>query len=373
MTDSEVLFLCVAAVYLLQCAVYAHSGALVLCARRRGWSESEGTFTLGALHLNMSFASPLPPLRTAVVCDTPLRLSDRAVCLPSADEAVVVEYDSISSVTASGRTLRVNGNACKFSSATQAAAIADLLRRLKSAPQSEHAAIARAHIARSLDLAAAQSRMASVRSASRAVTVTANVLFFALFVAVPIVVALYGLLPTWPLLVGLLVSATLVTAVLFRRAHKKLYPSDSDSRWTHTLTIALSPLAAIRAADVLWRDAFAGFHHVTVARALCRPPVAARVLATFVRQLSFPTDTELGSAPSARALHDFYRTELLSHLKRRQSDEVAAALAQPSREPAALMYCPRCHAQYTVSASECSDCAGVQLVSFQDAPTAQRK
>ena len=68
-----------------------------------------------------------------------------------------------------------------------------------------------------------------------------NCLFGFLFVFAPALIWRFGLRQSWLGLLAGILGFTVATAIFFGRAHKKLYPAAEDERFTHFLTILLSP------------------------------------------------------------------------------------------------------------------------------------
>src|SRR5260370_39990637 len=74
----------------------------------------------------------------------------------------------------------------------------------------------------------------------------------------------------WVVVAGLL-AQTITAALLFRRAHRALFPDASAERFTPFVTMLLAPPTAIRAHDLLSRHLLGAFHPLAVAQGLCSP------------------------------------------------------------------------------------------------------
>jgi hypothetical protein len=197
----------------------------------------------------------------------------------------------------------------------------------------------------------------------------ANFLFCFVFAYVPFVIWRVGLSSSWlPLLIGLF-GLTIATAFIFRRAHRRLYPKAEDERFTHTLTIALSPTSAIRARDALLRPLMETFHPLVPAKLFLTEKdfrdFARRVLRD-LKQPALPVQPREEAAVQATELYhrNALRIAIETFLKKAGLD-VDALLGIPEPlDESCLAFCPRCEAQFTNPNGQCADCGGLALVEF---------
>src|SRR5439155_13614683 len=96
-----------------------------------------------------------------------------------------------------------------------------------------------------------------------------NFLFAWLFLFAPALIWRFGFRACWVGLVAGLLVAAVATAILFHRAHKSLYPQAEEQRFTHFLTVLLSPATPIRALDILSRPLLEDFHPLAIAKSFC--------------------------------------------------------------------------------------------------------
>jgi hypothetical protein len=174
---------------------------------------------------------------------------------------------------------------------------------------------------------------------------------------------------SWLGLLAGLFALAIATATLFRRAHRALYPDAEDERFTHTLTIALSPANAMRAHDALSRPLLEEFHPLAVAKVFLPEAgfhdFARRVLLD-LRHPALPDCPSEDAA--ARRAEFFWRTVLReaaeAMLKRSglQPDDLCRP-PKPADE-SCRAFCPRCLAQFTSTTGHCADCGGLELVAF---------
>src|SRR5206468_5865843 len=89
------------------------------------------------------------------------------------------------------------------------------------------------------------------------------------------------------LLVALLALTTSI-AIFFHRAHKAFYPEAEDERFTHFLTVLLSPVTSIRALDIVSRPLLETFHPLAIARVFCSPEQFREFAGRVLRDIHFP-------------------------------------------------------------------------------------
>jgi hypothetical protein len=208
----------------------------------------------------------------------------------------------------------------------------------------------------------------------RPVQLLTNALFLYLLLLVPVLIWQVGLKRTWlGLLVGLL-ALTSTTALLFRRAHRSLYPEAEDDRFTHVLTVLLSPATAIRAHDLLSRGLLETFHPLAVIQAFCPPGTFRAHAEKVLLDIRFPAGpVTAAGGPEAEAVRRISRSVLQAAVEAflRQSGIDPEELVKPPvpADDTCRAYCPRCRAQFIRRDGTCPDCVGVALVEFPAAPS----
>jgi hypothetical protein len=166
--------------------------------------------------------------------------------------------------------------------------------------------------------------------------------------------------------VGIL-AYTIPASILFRRAHKQLYPRAEDDRFTHFLLVLLSPVSAMRACDVLSRGLLENFHPLAVAKVFCGKEQFRTFARATLKEIRYPGRplwpfTDPGAAETEQEWRLRVEGEVQKLLK--QADIVPDELIQA---PAAAdencrAYCPRCHAQFRTGTGVCDDCGGLPLI-----------
>ena len=223
----------------------------------------------------------------------------------------------------------------------------------------------------SLDTSALKLRLAEFAKFSRPIRWLANGLFAYLFGVIPVAVWTLGLALSWPALLAALLALTVSIAILFRRAHRELYPGEADERFTHFLIVLLSPVSAIRVQDLLSRPLLVRFHPLAIAFAVCPREEFLQLAERLWRHLSFGTppadacsEAELALRHSRAALGRAVEAFL------KECGVQASDLAKPPApaDETCRAYCPNCLAQFTSETAICSDCGGLKLMAFPDAP-----
>lgn len=378
MSDSAVLFLILAAIYLSECCAWARRGVVAFLAPlgRRARPARPST-ALGNARGGLVFGNPLPPLGFLALCEPwPVALSPGGVCAGDGGAAsagaagagasgeAFLRFDQIAGAEAPGNDLLVNGRlVARLGSERAARALAGLVREAASLPPREREEKLRGALEASLDPEKVSGRLDAYRRRTRSLRVLCNALFVHLFALAPAAVLAHGLARWWiPLLLGALALAAAIV-VVFRRAHLALYADGAGERRLHMLVMLLSPPAAVRAHDALARDLLAGFHPLAAAAVLCPPgpfvDLARRALLDARRP---PREEDSGDERAARAWYGERLRDSLERLVRGTGARLEDVLAPPARRDAqARSYCPRCHCQYLAPSGECPDCGGLQL------------
>jgi hypothetical protein len=163
------------------------------------------------------------------------------------------------------------------------------------------------------------------------------------FAIAPVLLAIFGLRRVWIEIVVGLFAAAIAIVTLFARAWRQLHPTNPSGWKNHALTMILSPLAAICAADTLTRSVFASVNGLAVVRALAVPEGFLRV----ARLYYFNGDRN----PALEAL---------------MAGELEDAVRRPPARHGTEMegYCPRCHTQLARVSGPCPECLDIEIVSF---------
>ncbi len=316
MSDLQLLFLVLALLYGWECACWINRGSVAFRSWwGRRWQAAHPGALLGNQRGGFVFAHPLPPLGTVFTgTQFPLSLSPVAL-LPCV----------ATSVNPVGRPVQ-NGNCFAWS------------------------------------------EIQSLEARGKKVLVNGEPLFLCiyLFILSPLIIWRFGFLRSWPFLLAALLALTFTTAMLFRRAHKKLFPDAEDERFTHFLIILLSPVTAIRACDVLSRPLLEAYHPLAVAKIFCPTKQFEAMARHYWRELRYPA---LPICPRedrvALETEGYSRTVLqdaAEHFLKRSGIDTDALINPPlPADDTCLSYCPRCLAQFTTREGICADCGGLVL------------
>jgi len=382
MTDLELLFLVLAVVYGWECACWTPRGSVGFVTwQGRGWRLKHPAALLGNQRGGFIFASPLPPLGTVFTAHQfPLSISAEAVLAfvasnisPGArpqQTGKLVQFTELRKVEVRGRKLLLNGEVfIKAATPTFAENLAKQVRELAKVPGGERPRLIEQLVKATFDTKSLEARWQEFRERTRHIRLLTNFLFAYLFGFAPALIWSFGLSQSWlGLLIGLFLS-TLATALFFRSAHKKFYPAAEDERFTHFVTILLSPATAIRAHDVLSRPLLETFHPLAIAKMFCGGQEFnkfARIVLIELRHPALPVCP--GEKQIALLAEGSFRAILQRAVEKflKQSKVDAEYLTQPiaPADETCKSFCPRCEAQFTTIEGRCADCGGLSLVPF---------
>lgn len=382
MSDLQLLFLVLACVYTWECACWLRRGSVAfLTWFGRRWRAVHPGTLLGNQNGSLLIAAPLPPLGHVLTGNQfPLSLSaDGVLAYVSTNvnpgwrpqqSGRFFRFDEIKAVEVKGKKLLINGESVfKAASPHFATHLARTVRQLLKTAAAERSAAIEKVFRASFDTKAIEKLWAEFQKQTGAMRWLANALLVYLFAIAPAAIWHFSLKLTWePLLVGLF-GLTTAIAVLFRRAHKTFHPEAEDDRFTHFLTILLSPATAIRAQDVLSRPLLENFHPLAIAAVFCPENQFREFARRVLIDVRFPA---LPVCASAQA--DAEATERESRAQLQKT--VEAFLSRNKLKPEELVrppkqldetcraYCPRCYAQFTSDAATCADCGGLPLQPF---------
>jgi hypothetical protein len=371
MNDVQVLFLVLAAVYLLQCIGWAplESEVLRLGWRFRAKILPEGQQLRFGQH-KLFFLNPFSPLAGAIVCD--LFPSVRSVAQGSSTEAnpskprevtgrptILLSVQEKQQVQSAGKEIRSAGGVL-FTAHSEAYAsfLAVVLDRVrKRLPQDRDRAFER-EFEKMFDTKKVALRLEEYQTHTTFLRTACVLLFVFLFLMAPVLIRLRGLERIWPVLLAYLIWSLAWIGWSFLRAHRALYPDQKEGRWQQVMVLALSPFSAIRANDVLLRDLFCAFHPLAAANVLLSKKDFRVEAERTLRRSLFRTDQDVTSSDTAmrRALQAFL-------MKTGMPPE--QLLNPPHRESENCQtYCPLCLAQFVLAEGECPDCGDIQLKAF---------
>ena len=163
-----------------------------------------------------------------------------------------------------------------------------------------------------------------------------------------------------------MVALAVEIAIMFHRAHKKLYPAESSERLESLVKMILCPPVSIRAADILTKNLLAQYSPIVLANVL---PGSGeqQFVRSVILDLKHPLRHEVSDADAEKTIAWTVGEQLnvcLDQVKKGRYLKPEDLLAPTQREGNSISYCPRCRCQFVVSDGECPDCPGVELVDF---------
>jgi hypothetical protein len=382
MTELQLLFLIFTLIYFWECICWVNRGTVgFLTWVGRRWRVTHPASLIGNQSGGFILAHPIPPLGTFLIGNQyPLSVSPDAVlayvasCVnPGArpsQSAKLFKFDDIRKVEAVGKKIRINGELLlKTGSITYATHIAQQLGELlKLSPIRRESAL-KEMVRGQFDTKAIADRWEKFREQADNIRTLTNGLFTYLFIFTPVLIWRLGFHTTWPVLLAGLLCFTVATAIFFRRAHKLFYPEAEDDRFTHFLTILLSPATTIRAHDILSRPLLERFHPLAIAKVFCTEDEFRAFASTILRDIRHPAlplcpRTE----PLALEAENYSRALLKESIEEflKKNNVSLKKLLQPPAptDPTCVSYCPRCLAQFTTLDGKCDDCGGLALRPF---------
>ena len=383
MGELESLLLVLAVIYLAECIVWVRRGTVVFIHKWGGakWRLWQPGTTVANAHGAVLFTNPLPSLGCVIVgTQPPLSISSEAVlsftagCLNSTwrqpQPAHLIRLAEIQRIERDGRIVLVNGSVfLKAISSNTARVVVRWLRQVQESSSNERQTIIRKAVGEAFDEKKIRERIQDFQHSVHYLRIGAVSLFVFLYVLAPLLVWRFGLRATiWPL-VAILLAHTVTLALLFRRAHLRLYPGHNEERFTPFLTMLLAPPSAIRAQDVLAKHFLPDFHALAIAHVLASPETFREFARSVLLDLRHPIyPVSPGNDPLATATEEWFRSTLREAAERfvASTGLSVETLVQPPipSEAAHAAYCQRCGAQFTTIQSTCGECGGRPLVTF---------
>ena len=357
MSPLESLFLVVVVIYLIQCLSWVTPGASVfaLSFRGRGKHKPRG-FVWSALRTEGFLAGPFPPLTPLTVVAWPsFQLDPQGITvLPDQGDPVFLPWQNVTLAHTESRVL-CNDRAVFRGSEAHVLAHFTLLQSLQRAALPQRGPMIERSFSRAMSASAVERRLKVFARRSCWLRIFANLQFTFLFLMVPLAFAAFGPRILWRIILLVLAMSAFI-ALEFWTSHRKLFPEAGGARWKAVVTIVLSPVAAVRACDVLARDLLGRSHPLAAAAGLLPPPEFAALAGEQLRRCRFSGQPDR-----------WYQQTLGKFMERaiRQKGVRPETLLRPARrDQGCIVYCPRCLAQYTRDVGTCADCGFENVVAF---------
>lgn len=383
MTDLEALFVVLVAVYISQCISWVPPHAFAFSRTFRGrWVAGAPEIAFSGWKIKGVVANPIPFFAgLAIAQPEPVAVTPQGILLPGENAELhaaswhVVPWESIQTFSRQGDWVLADGRRIHQAiSPSEARRLRRLLASWKK--QGCSWAVLEKEWKRRLDAKAVQERLQELRAATGWVLMFSNALFLLLFGVVPVYIWAGARTVAW---INLLFVTLLMiggSVFTFRKAYRKLYPEEREGLFSETLTIALSPFAAMRARDALTRNLLESFDPLAVTVSLLAKADFDVFAGKTYRQIVFPLpdspDVSEPIAQEARDLREMRNRCRLAFLKKQVGD-LARFVAPPVADSTqSRSYCPRCHAQFRLESGNCSDCRGIALLPLACAADATR-
>lgn len=283
-------------------------------------------------------------------------------------------WDEARRAQADGRHVRI-GKQEFVTTGSDASArhLARTLVRLAKLESSARVKEIEAFVRVSLEETRVRERVQAWEREARRVRWPAILTFALLFGALPAIGFTIGLGLGWPILALGVVAAQTWSGIAFFRAHRRLDPDERGERVVRTLTVALSPIEALRSGEILGRDLLATFHPFAAGAVLLEraefEQFAERVLRDALHPIPADPSDDARAEPTRAAWRIVVARELEAAARRLGLDAELVTRA-PARDADEHTYCPRCLRTYVLEVGGCSECWELPLRRFVPAATA---
>jgi hypothetical protein len=361
--DWWVLLAILYGLYVVECLAWIDRASWVCYAApvRGTWRCTRGSELPGNDRGGLLLANPLGSSPAVVECSLwPISISPAGVSTATS----YVPFTEIRSVRGDLSGLYVNGRLLARASLPLGIFLARLIDDCRKADGSRREKEIRKALATAADASKALARWTESRQQTRAVEMSATILFWYTLVCAPGVIAIIGPYPTWPWLLAGLIIGTGVTVTQYFMAHARLYPAIRFERWVQATAMILLPVGAIRAAVNLSRHVLEQYGPFAVLPALCGGDIAAPALRVALWDLQRTPAPDAAITDSSRCV-EWCRAATVSAAIESISASKVDLHAAPNREDdGTVSYCPRCHTQFKSAGVMCHICDDVAVVPF---------
>jgi len=386
MTDRQELLLVLGAIYLAECFRWVRRGSVVF-RRIAGprWYRQAGSGIIGNDRGDLHWAWPFPGFGELVVSrGFPWSAGPEGVATwqpasphPNGRPQQPIEFrrwDELGEIQLEGEKIFITNRLWWIAdSQVEAQRLAGLLKRWVGLPAGQRPEAVRAALRESFDVAAVRQRMTETAPDLAGLRGVSAAIWCLLFLLLPAAIWRQGWFPALP--VGLLGVYALGAWAAWRtvRLHARWYPRAGIERFRLRLLCGLSPVTAIRAADLVGRNRLEAFDPLAVALALLPQASAASVAAAWSRDAWFPRQPEnpfpagTAAASTAAGFVVEYREAGAAAIKSAGLDDAAFRRPPPPSEAVHTQYCGRCETQYLPTATVCQACGGRPLIPLASA------
>jgi len=375
-TERQQLLAILGLIYLSECIRWVRRGGVVFnrAPDLRVWRKSPFLNNpRGDLHLGW----PLPPFGNFVVArGLPWSLDVDGIVTtatanlhpdgPAPQPIQHLTWEACARITVDGeRLLHANKVFWLADTAAEAARLGAFLRAAGAIPPPQREPWLEGAAKTLFDVPTIRSRWDATQVALKPLSLVGSALWTVMFLLLPVAVWRWGWTP--PLWIGIpaLFLGSFWIARRLHQLHAQWFPEARDERFRIVLLAALSPVTAIRSAEILARPRFEEFHPAAVAMALLPRDAAETFCAQLWRELRHPrlplpaTDAATGQMLEQwqdRVLRAFREAAKSNGFNTDRWD------APPGKSDSShARFCPRCHSQSTAAANTCRECGGIPL------------
>ena len=364
MFDWWVLFAILYGLYVVECLAWIDRASWVcFTVPVRGiWRSTRGSELPGNDRGGFLLTNPLSASPAVVVSGLwPISISPAGVSTATA----YVPFSEIRSVRGDVSGLYVNGRLLARASQPVGIFLARLIDDCRKTDASRREKDIRKALATAVDAGKARARWTESRQQTRAVEVSATILFWYTLVFAPAMIAVVGPYPTWPWLLAGLIIATAVTASQYYKAHARLYPALRFERWVQATAMILLPVGAIRAAVNLSRHVLEQYSPFAVLPALCGADASAQELRVALWDLQRLRADDATTTESNNCVEWCRAATVSAAIEAISTSRIDLDAAPNQDDDGSVSYCPRCHAQFKSAGAVCHICDDVAVVPFQ--------
>lgn len=380
MSEAQTLLLILIVLYLSECLIWVKRESVAFVSRLGNrWRLTVPPSWLGNANGGILLLNPLPPAGRVFLSHlSPISISPSGICaynlqtLPSEARSPgqtgrFLPFNKVTKATTDGVYLLVNDEKfAKCATAKQAKTLAKLIVEMARAPAAKRERMARAWISKQFAIDDAAALLSEGNAIIKPMRELSLMLFVFLFVVTPVLVSSFGLMGLIIPVAAVMVILAVLIGILFYRAHKKLFPAETSERFESLVKMILCPPVSIRAPDILTRNLLAEYSPIVLASLLAGSS-EQQFIRAFILDLQHSLKHEVSDETAANTIRWTAAEQLnicLEQVKAGRYLKPEDLSAPTQREENSISYCPRCRCQFVVSAVECPDCPGVELVEF---------
>lgn len=378
--EGPTLLLILVLLYLSECVIWVKRESVAfVSAWGSRWRLGVPPSWMGNANGGLLLLNPLPPAGRVFLSHlSPVSISPSGICAFNLQTLLsearspyqsgeFMPFSKIKDAGSDGAYLIINKEKfTKCATAKQAHALAKLAGSMAKTSASKRESMARAWVVKQFAVDEAAAFLSESEKLIKPIQQMGVILFLFLFVLTPALAFIYGLSPLIIPVAAVMVALAVVIAIMFHRAHKKLYPADSSERLESLVKMILCPPVSIRAADILTRNLLSGYSPIVLASVLPGSGEQQFVRGVIL-DLKHPLRHEISDEIASQTIAWTANEQLnvcLEQVKKGRYLKPEKLLAPTQREENSVSYCPRCRCQFVVSEGECPDCPGVHLAEF---------